>query len=1041
MLFFAELRRSFAALLFLIPALARSQDFEPVHAEAEWFTIETEHFLVHFHKGANRTAADVARIAERIYKPVTDLYDHRPDQKVSFVIRDHDDLANGGAYFYDNKIEISAMALNYELRGTHPWLWDVITHEFTHIVQIQTAMKFGRRFPAVYLQWLGYERERRPDVLYGFPNVLVSYPLSGFIVPPWFAEGTAQYNVDSLNFDYWDTHRDMILRMYFLEGKPLSWQEMSVFGKNSLGNESVYNSGFSMVRYIAQTYGEERLNDLSRALSKPLRVSFDGAVEEVLGISAEELYDNWVQSETEGYVSFVDARGAESNVGRYIEREGFGNYYPAFSPDGARIAYISTKGADYFSLSSLYLYDVATNQTELIMPGVRSSVSFSPDGKYLYYAKLTDENKHSSRVHDIYRYNLAEREEQRLTFGIRAQDPKLSPDGSLIAFVYSSDGNANIGVVDADGSGFRSVTSFSKGEQAYNPNWSPDGKFLTFAYSVNFRRSIAMIKTDGTEIKNIDGGDFDARDPVFSRDGNSLIYASDESQVFNLYQYNLLSGEKKQLTNLRGGAFLPDIDEKGNIVYAGYKSDGYKIFFISAASSDTAMKSVILSGNGNSFFKNGETPPRVAQYTMPLDTSGVHVTELRPYRSVFTSLSIIPVIRFENYNRDARGLDLVKPGIFFYSSDVLGKLSLFGGANMNRSFERDLFFTVEYRDKLPGLYQIGLEPSLSLELYNISRKTRVDIDLTPYIVSTEVTYNLLEFSARMKHPVVNTRNMMEAVYTFSRYDANIGSFVNPNTNSVQPSFRNTYLTANSFSLRYIFNGIVPSVDMAINPVGTTLSVRYSFEGNRFNGDGEFEIKNGLLVPIYKWIPLHRLEATSALHIGLMDGLHTLSLSLRGGSILGNSVDSFFDFYAGGFIGMRGYPFYALGGNEFTTFGTEYRLPIVRNLDAEFLQFQFRKIYFSLFADLGSAWNGRIPASSDWKKDMGVELRVDAFSFYAYPTRIFLSAAYGFDKFETTFNETKVAYGKEWLFYLGILFTFEIMDVFSPHTGFRSPVRY
>lgn len=230
--------RIFSRIIFLAvlgTSLLLGQDDDFPRPDLSWQTIETAHFLVHFHTGETRTAREIATIAEEVYGPITQLYQHEPDGKVSLVIRDHDDYSNGAAYFYDNKIELWAPALDFELRGTHPWLRDVVSHEFTHIVQIQTAMKLGRVFPAVYLQWLGYEAERRTDVLYGYPNIIVSYPLSAFVVPAWFAEGVAQYNYPTFTYDYWDSHRDMILRMYMLEGNPLSWEEMAVSGKQASG--------------------------------------------------------------------------------------------------------------------------------------------------------------------------------------------------------------------------------------------------------------------------------------------------------------------------------------------------------------------------------------------------------------------------------------------------------------------------------------------------------------------------------------------------------------------------------------------------------------------------------------------------------------------------------------------------------------------------------------------------------------------------------------------------------------------------------------
>lgn len=322
------------------------EDFN--HPELNWQTIETEHFLIHYHDGAERTGHEVAKIAETVYEPITTMYNHKPDQRISFVIKDDEDFSNGYADFVDNKIIIYAPALDYELRGTHPWLWNVITHEFTHVIQIQTTMKFGRKLPEIYFQWLGYETERRPDVLYGYPNVLVSYPFAGFVIPSWFAEGVAQYNNPVFGYDYWDSHRDMILRMYMIDGNPLGWEEMGVFGKNGLGNESSYNAGFSLVAYIAQKYGIDKLQLISRKLSSPFCLTIDGAIEATLHKTGPQLYDEWKREKTIEYKRISDSIKSERIEGEIIESDGFGNFYPAFSSDGSKIAYISNKDKDYF---------------------------------------------------------------------------------------------------------------------------------------------------------------------------------------------------------------------------------------------------------------------------------------------------------------------------------------------------------------------------------------------------------------------------------------------------------------------------------------------------------------------------------------------------------------------------------------------------------------------------------------------------------------------------------------------------------------------
>ena len=172
------------------------------HPELQWQVLETEHFRVLFHEGLETAAGKAAEVAEEVYGPITRLYDYQPGSKVRIVLKDYDDVANGAAYFFQDTIEIWTTALehDYELRGSTDWLRNVITHEFTHIVSLGAARKGPQRIPAFYIQYFGYQREKdRPDVLTGFPDRLVSYPIMTINVPHWFSEGVAQYQ----RYDRW----------------------------------------------------------------------------------------------------------------------------------------------------------------------------------------------------------------------------------------------------------------------------------------------------------------------------------------------------------------------------------------------------------------------------------------------------------------------------------------------------------------------------------------------------------------------------------------------------------------------------------------------------------------------------------------------------------------------------------------------------------------------------------------------------------------------------------------------------------------------
>ena len=275
-------RISIRIALLVLVVLALPVGADAYNTDLEWRTISTEHFDVHYHEGAEWTARQVAQIAEEIYPHITGLYDYEPKRN-HFVILDTQDYANGSAYFYDDKIEIWATNLEFGYRGTTEWLRNVVTHEFAHVVSIQAAMKMPKRIPAFYFQAIGFETEKRPDVITGYPDLIGSYPISGFITPPWWAEGIAQYQSPTKRYDCWDTHRDMILRSSLISDKMITYDEMGFLGHQSSGNEKVYDHGYGLVRYIASQYGADAIRDISESLGKWNRLTIDGALKDVTG--------------------------------------------------------------------------------------------------------------------------------------------------------------------------------------------------------------------------------------------------------------------------------------------------------------------------------------------------------------------------------------------------------------------------------------------------------------------------------------------------------------------------------------------------------------------------------------------------------------------------------------------------------------------------------------------------------------------------------------------------------------------------------------
>jgi len=99
--------------------------------------------------------------------------------------------------------------------------------------------------------------------------------------------------------------------------------------------------------------------------------------------------------------------------------------------------------------------------------------------------------------------------------------------------------------------------------------------------------------------------------------------------------------------------------------------------------------------------------------------------------------------------------------------------------------------------------------------------------------------------------------------------------------------------------------------------------------------------------------------------------------------------------------------------------------LLKNIDARFGHLYLDKIFFSVFGDFGNAWCGNSVRFKDFKKGAGAEIRLALTSFYMFPTDVFFNASYGFDKTQRMVRDEIVSYGKEWRFYTGVMFGFDI----------------
>jgi len=969
------------------------------YSHLNWQTFETDNFIIHFHDGTKRSAGETAKVAEEIHEKITSFYDFVPKNKTTIIIEDVEDYSNGGAYFFDNKIVISGKPMDYDLRGAHRWIQDVITHEYTHIVQLGAAMKYSRNFPGTYLQLLDYEDEKREDVLYGFPNKIISYPLPNTTVPPWFAEGTAQYMYKGANYDYWDSIRDMILRERVLNDDLLSLNEMSIFGKTGIGNESTYNQGFSLVKFIAYKYGEDKLKDITYQLSRSFTFSIDKAIENTLGVSAEHLYNEW-KSELQ-FIYSNQVKSIDKNNVNYtiIEGEGTTNMHPVWSPDGTKFLFLSNKENDYFGQTDLFLYDLSDSTSTKIKSGVKSAPTWVNESEIIY-SRRSKRDKFGQRFFDLYSYSIDEEEEIQITNGLRLFSPVYDVSNKKIYAINTYDGSCNImegdydpdtflnekksfdnlgiswGTILAgpignyienlindnkeilDKGGFDQSTTYNDGMQLFS--LSLYDSMILFDGVINHERNIYFLNLDTKEIGVYESDLWDSRDPIFNDE--TFIHSNDKHGIFNLY---LKSGNNEGfLTNVTGGAFMPDVHNNGQILFSLYDNGAYKIAILNnndfMNNDDVGIDN--LDGNRSDFNNDINSKSFYARPTSKLINSSLF-SEIKDYEIDTSGPFVMPRIMVD--------YETIKAGLYLYDNDFLNKLSVLFGASLNKDKDVDSFLLFENND-----YNLGYFFNFYFITRNISKKHPYINPLGQQIESInyyiDYVYHLFSMDLGYKYAYRNHKFMFYSTASQYRqfYNVRKEQITQLNVDNQYGDGAHNYFRGFSYTLDYEYDARKPHyLSNMIPSSGFKIKSKVSYEQNSIFE--EFRA-NENLGSIKEYLAEHntaRYQVEFEKHwktknIILFDNSYeylTISNNIKYYDLSKRSVDDFLYFFGGGLTGMKGYTFYepTLQGPNFMLLTNKVTTPIFKEKAFKAGFVHLNSMSFSIVHQLGKAKSGKI----------------------------------------------------------------------------------
>jgi hypothetical protein len=338
----------------------------------------------------------------------------------------------------------------------------------------------------------------------------------------------------------------------------------------------------------------------------------------------------------------------------------------------------------------------------------------------------------------------------------------------------------------------------------------------------------------------------------------------------------------------------------------------------------------------------------------------------------------------------------LKIGTMFASSDVLDKMSLFGGIAANRKLDVDAF----------GIFDVKRwTPTIFLEAYY--QRRHVD-DRGPKVV-----FDLVEVETGAECRISDYQKL-RLEYDFSRYHAT--QTIDERLNLEMPY---TYHIGNSLRAKWNLEAVPRSLISDIAPDrGCRIRIQIENDWQRFLSGFQVSQKFGTTVGVYRPYIYRQIQFDWRQYLPALFRDHSLALRLSAGYI-DRPVDDFYHLFGGGLEGLKGYPYYGIEGTKQFQLAAAYRLPIFQHAGWRVLGQSFDRMFISLYSEAGDAWIKGGINSSDWKRDVGVQLRMDTVSFYSYPLKWFFDAAYGLDRF-TNQGQT---YGKGWRTYFGILFDF------------------
>jgi Tol biopolymer transport system component len=228
---------------------------------------------------------------------------------------------------------------------------------------------------------------------------------------------------------------------------------------------------------------------------------------------------------------------------------------PRWSPDGTKIAFLSTRDHSTKELSNyeIYVMDADGKNVKRLTDNdaYDADVSWSPDQTQMIFTSERDGNQ------EIYRMNTDGTQVERLTNEPDIDEqPFWSPDGTLIVFSSKRNGDNQLYLMNGTGEEVRPLY-LQRGMIQDRPRWSPDGSKIVFtAYEAGVDPEITGdvyvvdVKT-GEAIQLTDNDVYEGK-PQWSPSGSQISFTSDRNSNWEIYVVNWDGTNPRRMTETDG---------------------------------------------------------------------------------------------------------------------------------------------------------------------------------------------------------------------------------------------------------------------------------------------------------------------------------------------------------------------------------------------------------------------------------------------------------------------------------------------------------